>query len=116
VLHTYVSCVTADGHSFCGLSKLSIVTLEAAGQARYIGTLSNSASKILGTCDLGWRAERAWRLAVGFFSSRSETEPMPAVLHTPARMPVASSPRFCVKGHVACSWSPDFAGVTLRDV
>ena len=41
-------------------------------------------------------AGRAERLALGFLVSSSETEPMPAALQTFDKMPVASSPRFCV--------------------
>ena len=41
-------------------------------------------------------AGRAERLALGFLVSSSETEPMPAALQTFDKMPVASSPRFCI--------------------
>ena len=41
-------------------------------------------------------AGRAECLALGFLVSSSETDPMPAALQTFDKMPVASSPRFCI--------------------
>ena len=64
------------------------------------------------------------RLAVGFLVRSSETDPMPAALHTLARMPVASRPRFWTgQAVVSSAWnqlilraSVAFTRITLRQL